>query len=85
MDKMRVSIKIIGANNIFGEYLDQEYVNVLMEAAAGAFIFKIKENEEIFMNMNPKVKCTEKGILLEGYCIIGNSLGNLSILITKLS
>lgn len=83
---MRATIKIVGANKIFSEFFDQEYRNVQIKSANGSFIFVLSESEQIFVNGNPQVKFLEdKGILLEGYCVIGDRLGNLSILITKLS
>lgn len=83
---MKATIKIVGANKIFSEYLDQEYRNVSVKSSNGSFLFVISETETIFVNGNPKVAFLEdKGILLEGYCVIDDRLGNLSILITKLS
>lgn len=83
---MKATIKIVGANKIFSKYFDEEYRNVQIKSANGAFIFILSESEQIFVNGNPQVKFLEdKGILLEGYCVIGDQLGNLSILITKLS
>lgn len=82
---MKTSIKIVGANAIFSQYLNQEFNNIQIQSAGGAFIFKLNEREDIFVNPNPKVKFVDEGILIEGYCVIGDCLGNLSILITKLS
>jgi hypothetical protein len=84
MDKV-ANIKIVGANKIFSDLLDKEFLNVKLESSAGAFLFKPEGSEEIFMNIGPRVKLSREGILLEGYCSIGNSLGNLCILISKLS
>jgi hypothetical protein len=84
MDKI-ADIKIVGANKIFSDLLDKEFSNVTLESAAGAFVFKIKEHQEIFMNVGPRVTLSKDGILLEGYCVVGDSLGNLCILISKLS
>jgi hypothetical protein len=83
---MKATIKIIGVNKIFSEFLGQEYRNIEVKSANRAFVFVLNESEQIFVNGNPQVKFIEdEGILLEGYCIIGDRLGNLSILITKLS
>lgn len=82
---MKASIKIVGANAIFSEFLNQEYNNINIHSAAGAFVFKLNPEQEIFVNSNPKTRFMEYGILIEGYCVVGDRLGNLSILITKLS
>jgi hypothetical protein len=76
-------IKIVGTNKIFEHLLDKEFCNI--EVIKTQTYVVLKNNEiEIFVNENYKSDLSEKGILIEGYCLIGNQLGNLGILISIL-
>jgi hypothetical protein len=84
---MKAAVKIIATNGIFKHLLDEEYPNCSMhQYGQRGFLIKTQSSFEIFINENPKVSFLEnQGMVLEGYCMIENSLGFLSILITKLS
>lgn len=84
---MKADIKIVATNGIFKHLLDEEYPNSsIHQYGQKGFLIKTQSSFEIFINENPKVSFIEdQGIVLEGYCMIENSLGFLSILITKLS
>lgn len=76
-------IKIVKTNKLFLDYLDKDYSNINIIKTNNSLILKNSEIE-IFINENHKLNLSEQGLLIEGYCLINENLGSLTILFTEI-
>ena len=81
---MKATIKIIGANKYTDGLIDRVLTNVnIARNKEGAIVFITEDLiiKEFFIDKNASIHFTDHGFVVEGYGIIGYSVGKLSILV----
>lgn len=81
---MKANIKIIGANKYTDGLIDRVLTNVsIVRNKEGAIVFITEDLiiKDFFIDKNASIHFTDHGFVVEGYGIIGYSIGKLSILV----
>lgn len=80
----KAKIEFIGTSGIHKDFLNKIYSDVsILTNSQNAIIFSTQNKEIFHLNPNFQIRFGRCGIEIEGYFLIGNSLGMASILITN--